>query len=205
MMEPRTGGSIWGGVEMGLASAATVQIGHRYNLPVNVYGLSTNAHSLDIQDGYERALNSLLPALAGADELSGIGEMNAGVMGSHAQMVADNDIAASVKRAIRGFSVDPDSLAFEVIARVMEGAHNYLAEMHTVRYLRSGELVRTKLGERGSFEEWLAADREGMTLRAQAVAEKILAEHEVDPLTEQQESALDALLIAAKAELTGQA
>jgi len=44
-MEPRTGVSVWGGVELGLASAATVQIGHRYGLPVNVYGLSTNAHT----------------------------------------------------------------------------------------------------------------------------------------------------------------
>ena len=62
-----------------MASAATVQIGHRYGYPVNVYGLSTNAHTLEIQSGYERALNSILPALAGADELSGIGEMASGV------------------------------------------------------------------------------------------------------------------------------
>ncbi|MCX6033696.1 MAG: trimethylamine methyltransferase family protein, partial [Chloroflexi bacterium] len=69
MMEPRTGLSVWGGVEMGMASAGTVQIGHRYGLPVNVYGFSTNAHSLDAQDGFERALNAAIPALAGADEL----------------------------------------------------------------------------------------------------------------------------------------
>jgi len=49
MMEPRSGLSVWGGVELGLASAATVQIGHRYGLPVNVYGLSTNAHELEIE------------------------------------------------------------------------------------------------------------------------------------------------------------
>ncbi len=94
MMEPRTGLSVWGGVELGLASAATVQIGHRYGLPVNVYGLSTNSHSLDIQNGFERSLNAAIPALAGADELSGIGEMEAGVMGSYAQMVCDSEIAA---------------------------------------------------------------------------------------------------------------
>jgi trimethylamine--corrinoid protein Co-methyltransferase len=58
MMEPRTGLSVWGGVELGLASAATVQIGHRYGLPVNVYGLSTDAHELEVQNGYERALNA---------------------------------------------------------------------------------------------------------------------------------------------------
>ncbi len=102
MMEPRTGLSVWGGVEMGMASAGTVQIGHRYGLPVNVYGFSTNAHSLDVQDGFERALNAAIPALAGADELSGIGEMEAGVMGSYAQMVADNEFAGSIIRIRKG-------------------------------------------------------------------------------------------------------
>ncbi|MCX6068937.1 MAG: trimethylamine methyltransferase family protein, partial [Chloroflexi bacterium] len=96
MMEPRTGISVWGGVELGLASAGTVQLGHRYGLPVNVYGFSTNAHTLDIQDGFERGLNAAIPALVGADELSGIGEMEAGVSGSFAQMVADNEFASSV-------------------------------------------------------------------------------------------------------------
>ncbi|MFN2227565.1 MAG: trimethylamine methyltransferase family protein, partial [Anaerolineae bacterium] len=76
-MEPRTGVSVWGGVELGLVSAATVQVAHSYGLPVNVYGLSTNSNVLDLQGGYERALNSIVPALAGADELSGIGELAA--------------------------------------------------------------------------------------------------------------------------------
>ncbi|NUQ84187.1 MAG: trimethylamine methyltransferase family protein, partial [Anaerolineales bacterium] len=74
MLEPRTG-LIWGGVELGLSSAATVQLGHYYGFSVNVYGFSTNAHTLDAQNAFERGLNAAIPALAGADELSGIGEM----------------------------------------------------------------------------------------------------------------------------------
>ncbi len=148
MMEPRTGGSVWGGVELGLASAATVQIAHRYRLPVNVYGLSTNAHSFNIQNGYERALNAVLPALAGADELSGIGEMQAGVAGSLAQMVIDNELAAGVNRLRRGFKVDADSLAVEVIAEALQEMGNFLSHEHTVRYLRGGEILLTRLAER---------------------------------------------------------
>ena len=179
MMEPRTGISIWGGVELGIASAATVQIGHRYGLPVNVYGLSTNAHTLDIQSGYERALNAILPALAGADELSGIGEMEAGVMGSFAQMVCDNDIAASIHRVVRGFSVNEDSLAVDVISNVMNGSRNYISERHSVNYLRSGEIFFSKLGERRTFAEWDRSGRAGLADNAQAEAERILAEHQV--------------------------
>ena len=194
MMEPRTGISVWGGVELGLASAATVQIGHYYGLPVNVYGFSTNSHTLDIQNGFERALNAMIPALAGADELSGIGEMEAGVMGSFAQIVCDNEIAASVRRVMRGFEVTGDSLAVEVIESAMESSHNFLGQKHTMRYLRGGEVLLTTLAERGSWETWEANHRAGMAERAQDEAEHILLNHQVPSLSQDQERELDEIL-----------
>jgi len=201
MMEPRTGSSIWGGVELGIASAATVQIGHYYGLPVNVYGLSTNAHTLDIQSGYERTLNAILPALAGADELSGIGEMEAGVMGSYAQMVCDNEIAASVRRTLRGFEVNQESLAVDVIQKVMDTSHNFLTHKHSRKYLRSGEVLLSHLSDRRPFVEWDRSGRQGLAENAQAEAERILSEHEVPPLEKTQERELDAIMQAARREL----
>lgn len=197
MMEPRTGLSVWGGVELGLASAATVQLGHYYGFPVNVYGFSTNSNSLSIQNGYERALNAAIPALAGADELSGIGEMQAGVAGSYAQMVCDNEIAGSVARLRRGFTATQDSLAVEVIAAVMDGSRNYLGQKHTKNYLRAGEIYLTELAERGSWEEWDRKGRQGMAEHAIEKAEKILASPPVQPLREEQDRELDRILTAA--------
>jgi trimethylamine---corrinoid protein Co-methyltransferase len=182
MMEPRTGISVWGGVEMGLASAGTVQLGHRYGLPVNVYGFSTNAHTLDIQNGFERGLNAVIPALAGADELSGIGEMEAGVLSTYAQMVADNEFAASIHRVRRGFVADEDSLAVDVIATVMNGPRNFLSQKHTTRTLKGGEVFITKLAERSSWETWETGGRRGLAEQAQAESERILREHQVEPL-----------------------
>jgi len=201
MMEPRTGISVWGGVELGLVSAATVQVGHHYGLPVNVYGFSTNAHTLEIQNGYERALNAAIPALAGADELSGIGEMEAGVMGSYAQMVCDDEIAASVRRLRRGFAVDQDTLAVAVIASAMDGARNFLSEQHTVRHLRAGEVLVTRLAERRDWDAWDQSGREGMAERARMKAEQLLAEHQVPPLNSAQEQALDEIMQHAATEL----
>lgn len=203
MMEPRTGLSVWGGVELGVVSAATVQIGHRYRLPVNVYGLSTNAHTLDLQNGYERGLNALLPALAGADELSGIGEMEAGVLSSFTQLVLDDEIAASVLRARRGFIVDEESLAVQVIGAAMAGPGNFLAQRHTARHLRR-EVFVTRLAERGGWEEWERRGREGMVARAQAEAERLLVEHQVPPLSVEQERELEAIMAAAERELVGE-
>lgn len=201
MMEPRTGASVWGGVELGLASAATVQVAHHYGLPVNVYGFSTNSHTLDLQNGFERSLNAIIPALAGADELSGIGEMQAGVSSSYAQMVVDNEIAASVHRLRRGFSADSDALAVEIVAAAMGGNRNFLGQQHTRRYLRAGEILITRLAERGSWSEWEKRGQVGMVERAQTEAERILAEREIMPLEDYQLRTLDEIMQAAEREL----
>jgi trimethylamine--corrinoid protein Co-methyltransferase len=201
MMEPRTGLSVWGGVEMGMASAGTVQVGHYYGLPVNVYGFSTNSHILDGQNGFERGLNAILPALAGADELSGIGEMEAGVMGSYAQMVADNEFAGSILRVRKNFCADADALAVDVIAAAMASTHNFLSQKHTMKYLKSGEVFITRLAERSSWETWELGGRMGMAERAQAEAERILREHQVPPLEAAQEKELDSIMSAAEREL----
>lgn len=201
MLEPRTG-LIWGGVELGLSSAATVQLGHYYGFSVNVYGFSTNAHTLDAQNAFERGLNAAIPALAGADELSGIGEMEAGVMGSYAQMVLDNEFAGSILRLRRGLSADTAHLAVDIIANVMDGTRNFLGQRHTLNHLKAGELALTKLAERNSWETW--EDKLG---RKQIVdhsvdeAERILREHQVPPLEPQQEKELDRIMAAAEKEM----
>jgi trimethylamine--corrinoid protein Co-methyltransferase len=194
MMEPRSGVSVWGGVELGLASAGTVQIAHHYHLPVNVYGLSTNALEMGLQNGYERALNAILPALAGADELSGIGELSAGVTGALAQMVVDDELTSVIGRARRGFHADADALAVELVAEIMDGSRNYLDQAHTVRYLRAGELLVTRLAERGNWDEWDRRGRLDMVLRAQQRVDKLLSEADPLPLEAAQERELDCIL-----------
>jgi trimethylamine--corrinoid protein Co-methyltransferase len=197
MLEPRTG-LIWSGVELGLSSAATVQLGHYYGFAVNVYGFSTNAHTLDAQNAFERGLNATIPGLAGADELSGIGEMEAGVMGSFAQMVLDNELAGSVHRLRAGLSADAEHLAVEIIGNVMNGTRNFLGQKHTMKYLRGGELALTKLAERNSWDTWEEKlERKGMADHAVDEAERILREHVVPPLEPQQEKELDRILAAA--------
>ncbi len=81
------------------------------------------------------------------------------------------------------------------------GPRNFLGQRHTRRYLRAGEILYTALGERRSWEEWDRSGRQGMAERAQAKAEQLLAEHEVPPLTEQQERELDAIMQEAESKL----
>ena len=118
--------------------------------------------------------------------------------------VVDNEIASSVRCLRRGMAVDEDTLGLGVIASVMEGARNFLDQRHTVRHLRSGELLFTHLAERRAWEEWDRCGREAMAERAQAEAERLLAGHEVPPLTDDQEQELDEILKEAESDLAAE-
>ena len=80
-------------------------------------------------------------------------------------------------------------------------SRNYLAEMHTVRHLRAGEVLVTRLAERRDWHTWDQAGREEMAGRAQAQAERLLAEHTVPPLSHEQDRELDEIMNAAEREL----
>ena len=127
--------------------------------------------------------------------------MEAGVMSAYAQMVCDNELAASVQRLRRGIQVNEDALAVEVIAAVMYGSRNFLGQKHTRQALRQGEMLLTQLSERRSWEAWENEGRHELAQRAQAEAERLLAEHQVPPLDEIQERALDEIMSQAKRQL----
>jgi trimethylamine:corrinoid methyltransferase-like protein len=127
--------------------------------------------------------------------------MEAGVMSSYAQMVCDNEIANSVHRICRGLVADENALAVDVIAAVMGGPRNFLGQKHTSCALRSGEMFLTHLAERQSWESWVREGRLGMIERSQAEAERLLAEHQVQPLSEDQERELDAIMLEAERKL----
>jgi len=98
-------------------------------------------------------------------------------------------------------AVDEEALAVEVITAVMDGPRNFLGELHTVHYLRAGEVLYPRLADRRTREEWDQAGRGGFAEQAQAEAERLLAEHEVPPLTEEQERELEEIMREAEREL----
>jgi trimethylamine--corrinoid protein Co-methyltransferase len=195
VMDPHSGGAVWGGVELGLVSAATVQIAHSYQLPVNVYGFTTNAHDLSFQTGFERTLNAVLPALAGADELSGIGELSAGLTGSYTQMVLDDEIAGGIRRLGKGLAVDSDRLAVDQIGEVLAGPGNFLSQKQTVEYLREGEIYIPELADRRNG--WIE-DRDAMVENARLKADRLLHDHQPEALEPVLDRELEAILVGAQ-------
>jgi trimethylamine--corrinoid protein Co-methyltransferase len=128
--------------------------------------------------------------------------MEAGVMGSYAQMVMDNELAASILRLRRGIKAEVEELAVDIIGNVMNGTRNFLGQKHTLKHLRAGEVALTKFAERNSWDTWEEKlERKGMADYAAAEAERLLREYEIPPLEPQQERELDAIMAAAEKEM----
>jgi trimethylamine---corrinoid protein Co-methyltransferase len=200
-MDLRSGKNVWGIPEMALVSAATVQIAHRYNMIADVYGVTTDANTWDMQVGLERMMAAAIPAMAGADHLSGIGGAweNAG---SYEMLVIDDDIYENVFRMVRGIEVDEGRLALDVIDKVGHMG-NFLSVMHTMEYLRKGEMINSKLMDKRTWER---AKKEGvkpLQERARDMVRNILKEHQPTPLDKDHEKAIDAIVKEAEKRTLG--
>ncbi len=179
-LDLRSGRNLWGLPELGLASAATVQIAHRYHMTADVYGVTTDANGWDAQMGAERLIAALPPALAGADNLSGIGGAWENC-GSLAMAVLDDEIYADLFRLIRGIAVDEDRLALEVIDKVGPMG-NFLAQRHTMKYLREGEMRNSPLWDKRTMDRARTEGVRPIQEVARDRVRKILAEHTATPL-----------------------
>ncbi|WP_028306617.1 trimethylamine methyltransferase family protein [Desulfitibacter alkalitolerans] len=170
----KNGVSIWGLPEVGVASAGAVQLAKKYGFISDVYGFSCSACDNDLQSGYEKAINALLPALAGANLLSGMGSLASLTLGSYTQLVVDDEIFAMIKKAIKGFLVNEDTLALNIVAdAAREG--NYLAQEHTVRHLRNGEVFIPTLGFDRLLTDWIRDNKPTIDEKARQRVEDLLA------------------------------
>lgn len=134
-MNVQTGNATFGAIEMGLMSAALVQLARRYRVCSDVYGLGTRAHRLDERAGFEKALNGLLVGLAGADLVAAAGLLENALTSSPEGLVIDDELLGMIFRAGRGIAVSPETLALEAIQRAgLSG--NFLSDAHTRKFLR---------------------------------------------------------------------
>lgn len=204
-LDMRTALNCWGSPELGIMGACAVQLAQYYNLPSDVYGISTDAKRPDAQVGYEKAFNGILPALTGANFISGMGLLG-GDTSSYEQLVIDNELFGMIFRTLRTpiFPIDDDSLALDVIEHVtnLEGG-TFLAQPHTRDYFRKGEhwMPNYRISERNSADEWLKLGEKDIADRAREVTKEILKEHHPEPLDKDVREELDNLVKQAYDEL----
>ena len=108
----------------------------------------------DAQSGHEKTITSLLPALAGANLIYGLGMLESGVTIDYAQLVIDAEFARMVKYCVPGIRVDDETLSVDVIADVGPFS-DFLSHDDTFKGMRSQS--QSKLIDRRVREDWTAS------------------------------------------------
>jgi len=152
----------------------------------------------DAQSGHEKTITSLLPALAGANLIYGLGMLESGVTIDYAQLVMDAEFARMVKYTVPGIPVTDATLSVDVIAEVGPFS-DFLAHQDTFNGMRTQSSSR--LIDRRVREEWTAAGATSMYDRALAEARRILETHVPEPLPDGVAAELKSIIAAAESEL----
>ena len=179
-----------------LVTAAMQLLSDYYGRPGGCHGGKTDACVPGVQAGMEKALSIIFPVLAGATGVGTLGAVENALTFSYEQLVIDDAIAGYIRRMLEGFSVNEETLAYEVIKEVGIGG-NFLQHPHTAQNFRK-EFYLPDIVERMSWSSWQAQDVRGMEAKAREKARRILAEHHPRPLDAAQEREIDAIVAAAQ-------
>jgi trimethylamine--corrinoid protein Co-methyltransferase len=200
IMDPRTSICSFGSPEQGLMAVAMVQMAKYYGFPVYVNVCLTDAKVPDAQAGAEKGTSLLLAALAGADTFGHCGICGTDHAGSLVWLALDNEITEYVKRIARGFKVDAETIAADVVNKVSPGG-NFLAEEHTVKHFRKELWLAGPTWTRQSWDGWADDGKLSMADRLRERVKQILSSYEPEPLESGLAMEVDSIVHAAEREL----
>lgn len=200
IMDPHTSICSFGSPEQGLMALAMAQIAHFYGFPVYINVGLTDAKVPDAQAGMEKAGTMLLGVLAGADTFGHCGICGTDHAGSLLWLAFDNELMNYIKRIARGFEVNTETLATDVIKSVGP-AGNFLAEPHTVEHFRKELWLPGQIWTRQSYDAWQAQGAASFADRLAEHVSSILTAHTPQPLDEALSREIDRIVKSAGHEL----
>lgn len=136
---------------------------------------------VDAQSGHEKTITGILPALAGANVIYGLGMLEMGITFDLAQLVLDNEIAGMIKYAVSGIPVNDETLAVDVIKEMGIGK-DYLSHESTYQHMKTQS--RAELMDRRMREDWEADGSKDIYQRAHDKMIDILETYEPPQLSD---------------------
>ncbi len=192
----RTTQMIFAGPEQVLLSIAMTQMGKHYQLPVYINVGLTDSKVPDAQAGMEAGITLVCGALSGADIFGHLGISGVDQAASLAMLMLQHEIIGYIERIMRGFEVNTDTLAVDVIRDVGHDG-TFLDTMHTVRNFRK-ELWFPQLLDRAFWANWMEDGASTMQERCIARKNEILQSHSPVPLDKDVARELDKIMDAAR-------
>ena len=186
--------------ELLLANLAVIQLAHHYGVHAHPFGGYTTAKLPSTEAGMQKVMTALPCILAGGCNI------DAGKLGdsicSPIQMILDAELIRGLRRALRGFEVDDDTLAVDLIDELGPGG-TFTATEHTVRYMRS-EFWQPRVWSRETYDAWVASGKKTDVGRALDEWHDLMSRPDPEPgISEETEKQLRAVIDRAAQNLTG--
>lgn len=143
-------------------------------------------------------LTAMLPALAGANVIYGLGMLESGITFDYGKLVMDNEFARMIQLVVNGILINDETLAVDIINDVGP-FKEFISHEHTMKHMYSqskGELINRKIRER-----WVSAGSTDIYERATEKAKWILENHQPEPLSENVRGEMRAIIEKAEKEL----
>jgi trimethylamine--corrinoid protein Co-methyltransferase len=153
---------------------------------------------VDAQSGHEKTITGMLPALAGANVIYGLGMLEMGITFDLAQLVLDNEIAGMILYSLNGIVVNDETLSVDVIRELGIGK-DYMAHASTYKHMKSQSQVQ--IIDRRMREDWEAAGSTDIYKRAHDKMINILETYEPSPLPDNVRDTLRSIVEEAEKEL----
>jgi trimethylamine--corrinoid protein Co-methyltransferase len=113
-----------------------------------------DSKNLDAQSGHEFTLTAIIPALAGANMIYGVGMLDSALTWDYASALLQNEFIEIVLKVVNGIQVSDEAFAMDVI-REVGPAGEFITHQHT--YDNFKKLSNPKLMDRDNRENWEAA------------------------------------------------
>ena len=173
----------------------THAVSHHYNLPMFGLGGCTDSKIVDQQAAAEAALTLMAETLGGANLIHDLGYMESGLCGSLAQLVICNEMVGWIEKMMAPVEINEETLALDLIDQVGPDG-SFLDSDHTMQHFR--ERWYPQVFERGNYDQWMEAGGLSLDLRAAQRADTILKEHQPEPLPEDVQQQLKAIVRSAE-------
>ncbi len=182
----------YGAPEWPAGMAAWCDIARYYDLPMWGAAGATDSKVVDAQAGIEATVTIMTAFLTRCNLLHDVGYIEYGSTSSMEMLVICDEIIRDVRFVMEGVEVSERTLARDAIHQVTPGS-GFLAEDHTLDNWKWAQW-RPDVIDRSRYDRWVKRGSMDMTARANAKARKILAEHEVAPLSETVEEVITEVL-----------
>jgi len=152
----------------------------------------------DAQAGHEKTLTALLPALAGANVIYGLGMLEMGITFDFGQLFMDNDFAGMIKHVVRGIPITDATLSVDVIKEVGP-FREFVSHDNTYEYMRTTS--RPKLIDRSRRGDWMSKGGKDLYQRSLEEACHILETHKPNRLPDKVVANIQAIIRKTEDEL----